>query len=62
MTYTTERGIEGDGNEKGPKRHVRHKMTASHHITTSINTTNRLIMSPPEKKSMAISFFSHFMW
>ena len=60
MRYTTEREMEGDGDEKGAKQHVRHKMTPPCHITTGINTTNRLIVSPPEKKSSHF-FFSFYV-
>ena len=56
MRYTTEREMEGDSDEKGAKRHVRHKMSPPCHITTGINTTTHLIVSSPEKKS------SHFFF
>ena len=60
MRYTTERELEGDVDEKGAKRHVRHKMTPPCHITTGINTTNHLIASPLEKKSSHF-FFSFYV-
>ena len=55
MRYSTERGMEGDSDEKGAKQHVRHKMTPP----TSTQPTASL--HHPQRRRTAI-FFSHFMW